>query len=85
MSIRRLCVRISNCSRESLYLCVARMIVYKLRSVGNGIGPDTPAPVLLQFLRFYPLIDLKYDVHTLLNGYEFLFCHCFPSFAYFEK
>ena len=45
MSIKRLCVRISNCSRESLYLCVARITVNNERSVGNGIGPDTSAPV----------------------------------------
>jgi len=44
MSIRRLCVRISNCSRESLYLCTARRIVYTVFSVGNGIGPETLAP-----------------------------------------
>ncbi len=47
ISIRRLCVRISNCSRESLYLCTARRIVYTDFSVGNGIGPETPAPDLL--------------------------------------
>src|SRR5699024_488622 len=44
MSIKRLCVRISNCSRESLYLCTARNTVKTFLSVGNGIGPDTPAP-----------------------------------------
>src|SRR5690606_17553084 len=44
ISINRLCVRISNCSRESLYLCTARRIVMTCRSVGSGIGPETPAP-----------------------------------------
>src|SRR5699024_12810535 len=46
ISIKRLCVRISNCSRESLYLCGERITVYTERSVGNGIGPTVCAPVL---------------------------------------
>ena len=33
MSISLLCVRISNCSRLSLYLCTARSIVTILRAV----------------------------------------------------
>src|SRR5947207_8067359 len=45
MSIRRLCVRISNCSRESLYLCGDRMTQYTFFSVGSGTGPATRAPV----------------------------------------
>src|SRR5205823_5840496 len=45
MSIRRLCVRISKCSRESLYLCGERMTQKRLISVGSGTGPATCAPV----------------------------------------
>lgn len=45
ISTRRLCVRISNCSRESLYLCGERITVNSERSVGNGTGPETSAPV----------------------------------------
>src|SRR5689334_17447201 len=45
MSISRLCVRISKCSRESLYLCGERMTQYTFFSVGNGTGPATRAPV----------------------------------------
>src|SRR6202041_3579686 len=45
MSIRRLCVRISKCSRESLYLCGERMTQYTFFSVGSGTGPATFAPV----------------------------------------
>ena len=45
MSIRRLCVRISKCSRESLYLCGDRMTQYTFFSVGSGTGPATFAPV----------------------------------------
>ena len=45
MSMRRLWVRISNSSRESLSLCGERMTQYRLRSVGRGMGPDTRAPV----------------------------------------
>jgi len=36
MSISRLCVRISKCSRESLYLCGERMTQYTFFSVGSG-------------------------------------------------
>jgi len=39
MSIKRLCVRISNCSRLSLYLWGERRIVTISFSVGRGIGP----------------------------------------------
>src|SRR5271155_2500542 len=45
MSIRRLCVRISKCSRESLSLNGERMTQYTFFSVGRGTGPDTLAPV----------------------------------------
>jgi len=44
MSIKRLWVLISNCSRESLYLWTALRIVYISFSVGNGTGPTTWAP-----------------------------------------
>src|SRR5205823_13681560 len=45
MSISRLCVRISKCSRESLYLCGERITQYTFFSVGSGTGPATDAPV----------------------------------------
>src|SRR5262245_9697844 len=45
MSISRLWVRISKCSRESLSLCGERTTQYTLRSVGSGTGPETFAPV----------------------------------------
>src|SRR5918996_2009344 len=41
MSMSRLCVRISKCSRLSLYLCGERMTQYTLFSVGSGTGPAT--------------------------------------------
>ena len=47
MSMRRLWVLISNCSRESLYLWTARRMVTISLSVGSGIGPETFAPVRL--------------------------------------
>ena len=47
MSITLLCVLISNCSLESLYLCGERITVTTSFYVGNGIGPDTFAPVFL--------------------------------------
>src|SRR5262245_51461954 len=45
MSIRRLCVRTSKCSRESLSLNGLRITVYTFFSVGSGTGPVTVAPV----------------------------------------
>src|SRR5699024_2690789 len=45
MSMRRLWVRISKCSRESWYLCGERIPAYTFFSVGSGTGPTTRAPV----------------------------------------
>jgi len=45
MSIRRLWVRISNCSRDFLSTCGDRRTVQRFRSVGSGIGPASRAPV----------------------------------------
>src|SRR6188508_1086463 len=45
MSMRRLCVRISNCSRPSLCTNGPRMTVYFSIRVGSGTGPATSAPV----------------------------------------
>src|SRR5256886_1875980 len=45
MSISRLCVRISNCSRDFLSTCGERSTVQRLMVVGSGIGPATSAPV----------------------------------------
>src|SRR5690606_28031900 len=46
MSMSRLCVRISKCSRLSLYLCGERMTQKTFFSVGSGTGPTTVAPAL---------------------------------------
>src|SRR3954447_10208205 len=45
MSIRRLCVRISKCSWESLSLKGDLTTAYTFFSVGSGTGPETVAPV----------------------------------------
>src|SRR3954454_4002031 len=45
MSIRRLCVRISKCSWESLYLKGDFTTAYTFFSVGSGAGPEPVAPV----------------------------------------
>src|SRR5213079_869073 len=50
MSSRRLCVRISNCSRLFLSMCGERLTVKRSIRVGNGIGPRTVAPVGLAVL-----------------------------------
>src|SRR5262245_14252084 len=45
MSIRRLWIRISNCSRDFLSTCGLRSTVYTVLRVGSGTGPDVIAPV----------------------------------------
>ena len=45
MSSKRLCVRISNCSRDFLSMWTERSTQYLLIFVGSGIGPATLAPV----------------------------------------
>ena len=45
MSISRLWVRISKCSRESLSTCGPRMTQKRRMCVGRGTGPATLAPV----------------------------------------
>ena len=45
MSITRLCVFSSNCSRDFLSTCGERSTVQRCVFVGSGIGPDTCAPV----------------------------------------
>src|SRR5437763_826746 len=47
MSSKRLCVRISNCSRDFLSTSGERSTVYLFFIVGNGIGPAICAPVRL--------------------------------------
>ena len=43
--MRRVCVRISNCSRDFLSTCGERSTVHLFFSVGSGIGPVSRAPV----------------------------------------
>src|SRR6184192_347379 len=45
ISIRRLCVLSSNCSRLFLSMCGLRSTVHSCRLVGSGMGPETCAPV----------------------------------------
>src|SRR5690606_40476655 len=45
MSIKRLCVRSSNCSRDFLSMWGPRSTVHLFLFVGSGIGPATRAPV----------------------------------------
>src|SRR3990172_2689701 len=45
MSSNRLCVRISNCSRDFLSTCGDRRTVQRLIAVGSRTGPATRAPV----------------------------------------
>src|SRR2546428_600114 len=45
MSMSRLCVFSSNCSRLFLSMCGLRSTVHSCRLVGSGMGPETCAPV----------------------------------------
>jgi hypothetical protein len=56
MSIRRLCVRVSNCSRDFLSMCGPRNTVYLLMLVGSGIGPATRAPVRIAVSTISPAL-----------------------------
>src|SRR5690606_10447563 len=56
MSSRRLCVRISNCSRDFLSMCGDRLTVNRSIRVGRGIGPRTWAPVRFAVCRI-SLVD----------------------------
>ena len=50
MSMSRLWVRISNCSRLLRSMCGDRSTVYRSMRVGSGIGPCTSARVSLRGL-----------------------------------
>src|SRR5687767_193950 len=56
MSIRRLWVRTSNCSRDFLSTCGERSTVHLLISVGSGIGPASRAPVRLAVSTISPVL-----------------------------
>src|SRR6185312_3143199 len=55
MSISRLCVRISNSSRDFLSTCGERSTQYLFLIVGKGIGPATCAPVRLAVSTISPV------------------------------
>src|SRR5437870_10061832 len=66
MSSSRLCVRISNCSRDFLSTCGERRTVNLLMMVGRGIGPATRAPV-----RFAVSTISDADWSSTLESYAF--------------
>src|SRR5204863_5738432 len=55
MSSSRLCVRISNCSRDFLSTCGERSTVHLFFTVGSGIGPASRAPVRLAVSTISPV------------------------------
>src|SRR5690606_5102421 len=73
MSIRRLWVRISKCSRLSLYLWGERITAITFFSVGSGTGPTTVAPA-----RVTVSTILRADVSMTSWSYDFrrmrIFC-----------
>src|SRR4029078_2407539 len=66
MSIRRLCVRSSNCSRDFLSTCGDRSTVHLFFAVGSGIGPASRAPVRLAVSTISPV-----DWSRILASYAF--------------
>jgi len=71
ISIRRLCVRISNCSRESLYLCThARPYRYLLSWKWDWTRYFSTWSFCC-FNNFLSRKGLEFCGHTLLNEYEF--------------
>src|SRR5260370_9116669 len=81
MSISRLCVRISNCSRDFLSTCGDRKTVQRLIVVGRGIGPATSAPV-----RFAVSTISRVDWSKILWSYAFKRLRILsPCLIYFFK
>src|SRR6202034_1027662 len=73
ISIRRLCVRISKCSRESLSLNGERITQYTFFSVGSGTGPDTVAPVRVAVSTISFAADSIADVSYAFSRMRILF------------
>ncbi len=73
MSINRLCVRISKCSRESLSLNGLLMTQYTFFSVGSGTGPETVAPVRVAVSTISFAADSIADVSYALRRILILF------------
>src|SRR5699024_10097014 len=69
MSMRRLWVRISKCSRLSLYLCGDRMTQKTFFSVGSGTGPPTVAPARVTVSTIFraelSMTSWSYDVNRM--------------------
>src|SRR5207237_2967422 len=74
MSMSRLWVRISKCSRESLSLNGERITQYTFFSVGRGTGPETLAPVRVAVwtisLAAVSIAEWSYDFRRM----RILFC-----------
>src|SRR5271154_34266 len=73
MSISRLCVRISKCSRESLSLNGERITQYTFFSVGSGTGPETLAPVRVAVSTISFAADSIADVSYAFSRMRILF------------
>ncbi len=73
MSIRRLWARVSNCSLDFLSTCGDRSTVYTVRFVGNGIGPETTAPVDFTVLMIFSA-DLS--IRLWSNDFSFMRIFC---------
>src|SRR3984885_8062873 len=74
ISIRRLCVRISKCSRESFSLNGERITQYTFFSVGSGTGPDTLAPVRVAVSTISFAADSIAEVSYAFRRMRILFC-----------
>lgn len=78
MSSKRLCVRISNCSRDFLFTCGERKTVNFSILFGNGIGPRTCAPVRLAVFTISSVLASTHGNQKLSAEYEYF------DFAFFS-
>ena len=67
-SIRRLCVRISNCSCESLSMNGDRITQNFSIRVGSGTGPATLAPVASAVSTILPVLSARWLSDLLAGG-----------------
>src|SRR5687767_9179892 len=67
MSMTRLCVFSSNCSRDFLSTCGDRSTVQRCVFVGSGMGPETCAPV---FSAVRTMSDAAWSITAWSNAFR---------------
>src|SRR5260370_20025222 len=76
ISIRRLCVRISNCSRASLSINGERITVYLSISVGSGTGPEARPCLLRRVYNLHRRLVENAVIVCFQANANPLFCSC---------